>query len=117
MITRYQLRQAKKRVIKKYNHKKLMDTCKKVSRSPIVIDKSLFKKNLKTIDFFYEENGCWAYTNGICIYLNIWKSYNPELLYYTLFHEALHGIFRINNCEISEYREHQIMKYYDKKLL
>jgi hypothetical protein len=117
MISRGQLSKAKKRAIGFYNQRKLRHCVSKVSRGNVVIDKSLFKKHLEKIEFYCEENGYWAETDGQCIYINAWKPYDDNELFYTLFHEALHGIFRVNNYEMSEYREHEIMKHYDKKLL
>lgn len=60
----------------------------------------------------------WAETDGINIYLNNIKNYDDKLLYYTIWHELIHGMIkRKDNSELSEYLEHKFMFLFDKNLI
>tara|TARA_Y100000591_G_scaffold333321_1_gene375702 strand:+ start:4034 stop:4426 length:393 start_codon:yes stop_codon:yes gene_type:complete len=75
--------------------------------------------NLKNIEFVYDDKyRHWAETDNITIWLNKYKSFTEDLLYYTLLHEYLHGIIlRDNRHFISEKKEHDIMKLIDRQLI
>ena len=52
----------------------------------------------------------WAETDGESISINPLMPWSADELYWTLLHEALHGLVRRNDgSEVSELREHQIM--------
>ena len=61
----------------------------------------------------------WAETDGLKIWLSPLKEWNDHNLYYTLLHEALHGLIKrtLYSSHISELREHIIMLNLDKWLI
>ena len=60
----------------------------------------------------------WAETDGRVVWLNACMQWTPELLYWTLLHEVLHGaVQREGGRELSEHLEHRIMAKMDHRLL
>lgn len=74
---------------------------------------------LDHIHFFDAGDGDhWAHTDGASTWINQCRHFTPELLYWTLLHEALHGaLTREGGVELSEWREHEIMRRIDPRLL
>lgn len=65
---------------------------------------------LQNVNFICDiHHNHWAETNGISISLNNIKSWDYDNLFWTLIHEAIHGIITCNNHEIPEEKEHSIM--------
>ena len=71
------------------------------------------------IYFLYDHIGDhWAETDGVSIWLNMYKVFTPKVLYYTILHEYLHGlIIRKDGNYLSERAEHNMMEYLDKRLI
>ena len=71
------------------------------------------------IYFLYDPIGDhWAETDGVSIWLNTYKVFTPKLLYYTILHEYLHGmIIRKDGNYLSEWNEHRLMEYLDRRLI
>lgn len=60
----------------------------------------------------------WAETDGKKIWINPLKEWSREDLFYTLLHEALHGIVRRGTRgDVSELREHLMMSRIDPRLV
>ena len=60
----------------------------------------------------------WAETDGCSIWLSPLKRWTPDALYFTLLHEALHGLVRRKDgSELSEHREHVLMTMLDDRLV
>lgn len=60
----------------------------------------------------------WAETDGKKIWINPLKEWSREDLFYTLLHEALHGIVRRGtHGDVSELREHLMMSRIDPRLV
>lgn len=60
----------------------------------------------------------WAETDGIYIWLNRYKDFTPDLLYYTILHEYLHWlIIRKDGNYLSERSEHKLMEHLDQRLI
>ena len=60
--------------------------------------------------------------DGTTCRLNAWRPFDDRTLYYTLLHEELHGVVNVvlrngESSEVSESREHQIMKSLDRRLI
>ena len=74
---------------------------------------------LNNIEFFYDDiNKHWAETDGESIWLNTWKEWNYEDIYYTLIHEVLHGLIRRKGIHhIPENKEHILMKNIEPLLI
>ncbi len=125
-LTREKINDAKGRVRnffktnKKMGKKsKIYKISKKYCRNKnIKIDYNSGLQCLERINLFYNDiEKHWAVTDGIGIWLNTYREYNDDLLEKTLLHEALHGIILANGYYIPEYKEHNIMKLIDSKLL
>lgn len=125
-LTRLKINEAKGRVQNffKINKKmgkksKIYKISKKYCRNKnIEIDYNSGLQCLERINLFYNNiDKHWAETDGIEIWLNIYRKYNDDLLEKTLLHEAFHGIILANGHSIPEYKEHDIMKLIDSKLL
>lgn len=67
----------------------------------------------------YDDDGCqWAQTDGTCVWINLWHRFDDEVLFWTLLHEILHGMFRRPcGAELSECREHRVMQRIDSRLV
>jgi len=74
---------------------------------------------LKNIKLEYEDIiQNWAETDGSSITINSYHDWEDSILEKTLIHEALHFIIlRDGRHEISEYKEHNIMKSIDSELV
>jgi len=74
---------------------------------------------LNNVNFINENISHWAETDGFKIWLSSHKNWNNHNLYYTLLHEALHGlVIRTNtNHELSEFIEHKFMLNLDYYLI
>ena len=77
------------------------------------------EKNSDNIYFIYDSvNKHWAETDGENIWINTFKKYNEEILYYTILHEAMHNIvYRDDKYSLSEILEHKMMENINKKLI
>jgi hypothetical protein len=81
-------------------------------------DEAIYKLN--NIEYYYDEinDGFWAETDGIKIWLNTFQDWNDELLKNTLIHTALHFTIRSNGkYDISERKEHNIMMQINPDLI
>ena len=125
IITRYQINFTKNKVKKYFENQKKLKNRSKLYKIASFIARS---KNIKidydrilinNIHFITDLiNNHWAETDGNAIYINNVKDYNKNLLYYTILHESLHGcITRNNESELSEFAEHKLMYFLDKKLI
>ncbi len=77
-------------------------------------------KVLQTVDFIPADElpQHWAETDGKKIWINPLKEWSREELFYTLLHEALHGIVqRGTRGDVSELREHLLMSRIDPRLV
>lgn len=121
-ITRYKLKLCIDLVNKKIkselnNESKLFRIAKKYCRNDNFKFKFLNCHN-KDINFIYDKENHWAETDCKSIWLNVYKNFSFNLLYYTLLHEKLHGIIlRKGKFELSEEVEHKIMFEYDSLLI
>ena len=118
-ITRYQIQQGIKHTQNYINKNKslIYKVATNICRSNIIID---YKRNvLNNIEFIYDPKGdYWAETDGIKIIINTYNNFTPDVLYFTLLHETMHGMIkRINNHELSELTEHRIMYLINKRLI
>lgn len=60
----------------------------------------------------------WAQTDGSCVWINLWHRFDDEVLFWTILHEVLHGMFRRPcGAELSECREHRVMQRIDPRLV
>ena len=77
-----------------------------------------FERTL-SIEFLHDaEEDHWAETDGRTVWINTHKQFTPDLLYYTLLHETLHGMVRRpDGHELSEGAEHRMMRLIDAELL
>ena len=71
------------------------------------------------IELVYDDDSYWAMTDGETIWLNMYKEYDDDLLFFTLLHEMLHGLVirGEGNYELSELREHNLMGLLDSRLI
>lgn len=121
-ITRYKLKLCIDLVNKKIkselnNNSRLFKIAKKYCRNQKIKFK-YFKCNINNINFIYDKENHWAETDCKNIWLNTYKNFTFNLLYYTLLHEKLHGIIlRDGKYELSESLEHKIMYEYDSLLI
>tara|TARA_B100000287_G_scaffold420782_1_gene460621 strand:- start:917 stop:1291 length:375 start_codon:yes stop_codon:yes gene_type:complete len=121
-LTRYVLKKCLRRVNNYINEQKKLGIKSDImSCSKLKIRKSKIDINYRTLTdiiFIYDSiNKHWAETDGYKIWLNTYKEYNDDTLYYTLLHENLHGIIYRNGENLSEYLEHEIMKLLNIKLI
>ena len=73
---------------------------------------------LSNIQFLYDSVEChWAETDGSYIWLNIYKPWTTDLLFWTLVHECIHGIITIHGRELTEWKEHKIMRDVDSNIV
>lgn len=124
-ITRYQINKIKKKLLKFLNNiernkkkTKFYKLAATICRSNSI--KININKNILNNIYFITDNINlhWAETDGQNIYLNNIKNYNYDLLYYTIWHELIHGmILRKDNSELSEYLEHKFMLQFNKQLI
>ena len=118
-LTRYTIQKGVKRTRRFINRNKSLinRVASSVCRSNVNINYK--RKTLDNIEFIFDPIGNhWAETDSKYIYINIYKKFTPSLLYYTLLHEAIHGmVTRTNNHELSELKEHQIMYAIDNRLI
>ena len=118
-LTRYTIQKGVKRTKRFINKNKSLihKVASNICRSNININYN--RKVLDNIELIFDsEENHWAETDNKNIYINTYKDFTPSLLYYTLLHEALHGMFtRTNNHELSEFTEHRIMYAIDKRLI
>lgn len=77
------------------------------------------KNTLDNIEFIYDDiYKHWAETDAHTIWLNTYKYFDDNTLYYTLLHEYMHGLIcRKNKHYLSENLEHKIMKLVDINLI
>ena len=83
----------------------------------IYYDEAIYK--LDHINFYYEDDlQNWGETDGLSLSLNSYHEWDDEALEKTLIHEALHFIIQRQGIhEISEYKEHNIMRSIDSELV
>lgn len=121
-ITRYKLTSCidlvNKKIKKELNKEsRLYKIAKKYCRNDNFKFK-FFNCDKKHINFIYDTENHWAETDCKTIWINVYKNFNYDLLYYTLLHEKLHGlILRDGRHELSEEIEHKIMLEYDSLLI
>lgn len=74
---------------------------------------------LKNILFEYDsESRHWAQTDGTHVWLNTWRRFDDDALFWTILHEVMHGMFtRVHGHELSEPLEHRIMERVDSRLV
>jgi hypothetical protein len=124
-LTRKTINDERKRVLlffendKSLGHKSVIKkvaefTCR-TNRVTINYDRRKLLRNLQFITDAVEQH--WAETDGYSIYLNNWKEFDRSTLYFTMLHEALHGMVHRNNNELSEQTEHRMMEMIDKQLV
>ena len=84
-----------------------------------ILDDNHYYNILNNIEFIYDDTyKHWAETDGKTIWLNTYKKWTQDLLKYTIIHECLHGLIKINGKHFtSEYKEHLIMENIDKLLI
>lgn len=123
-ITRYILKTQIKLINKFFLKQSKMNKISQIYKASLKILKNKpivnynRKKILKNIYFIYNfVDKHWAETDGEKIWLNTYKDFNIETLYYTILHEALHGAIYENGKEISETKEHKIMKLINCNLI
>ena len=87
----------------------------------VTVDYEHAKTVLCNIEFDVAEcrdDGSWASTDGCSIWLSPHRPFCTLTLYYTLLHEALHGMVRrARRHELSEPTEHRMMELIDAKLV
>lgn len=84
----------------------------------VAFDLSRLVAVLSRIQFVHDEpGGHWAETDGREIWLNTWKDWTPELLFWTLAHESLHGTLTCGAHELPEGKEHRVMYDADPRLV
>ena len=81
--------------------------------------KLMQEKKISFLDTSAAAAGHWAETDGDSIWISPLKRWTQDDLYYTLLHEALHGLVRRgdNGSELAEHREHLLMTNIDLKLV
>ena len=124
-VTRYAIKKTIKKVEKYISiQKKLAKKSKLYRLAKFICRTDRFtidgSRNFKDkIDFLYDPAGDhWAETDGEYIWINTHKIFTPNLLYYTILHEYLHGlIIRKDGNYLSERAEHIMMEYLDRRLI
>ena len=125
IITRHKLNIAVERVNKFLNLQKKKgnkSNLYKISKKYCRLSKINIKYTnccCKNIYFFYDDvNKHWAETDTKNIWINLYKKFSNNLLYYTILHEKLHGIvLRENKHFLTEHVEHKVMFELNKKLV
>lgn len=87
----------------------------------VIIDYAHAKTVLRNIEFDVAEcvdDGSWASTDGSCIWLSPHRPFCASTLFYTVLHEAMHGMVRrARGHELSELAEHRLMALTDRRLV
>ena len=98
-VTRYAIKKTIKKVERYISiQKKLAKKSKLYRLAKFICRTDIFtidgSRNFKDkIDFLYDPVGDhWAETDGEYIWINTHKIFTPNLLYYTILHEYLHGL-------------------------
>ena len=112
-LTRYQIIKYQNKILhllsNKHFQKKLKKIAINICRTQNIIIIPKIKIGIEIITF---ESGHWAETDGERIWLNNCKSFDSNLLYFTLLHEYLQGVIhRHPNFEIPEEKEHKFMLF------
>ena len=90
-----------------------------IRNNNFIINQAHYKTLIYQIEFLYNDiESYWAETDGETIWLNTYKYWTPDLLYYTLIHECIHGLIkRKDGNYLSEHREHKLMGELDPLLI
>ena len=61
----------------------------------------------------------WAQTDGTRVWLNTWRQFDDDTLFWTILHEVVHGMFTRarGGHELSESLEHRIMEGIDRRMV
>jgi hypothetical protein len=117
-LTRYKINKFKNKVklYLKNNKKIIIKKASYICRSNIIANLNI--ESINNIEFIYNDvDKHWAETDCNKIYLNTYKNFSDNSLFLTLLHETFHGMIKKNNSEISEYLEHKIIYFINKKLI
>ena len=90
-----------------------------IRNNNFIINHVHYKTLIHKIEFLYNDTeSYWAETDGETIWLNTYKNWTFDLLYYTLIHECIHGLIkRKDGNYLSEHKEHLLMKEIDPLLI
>jgi len=90
-----------------------------IRNNNFIIDDAHYKILIHKIEFLYNDTeSYWAETDGETIWLNTYKNWTPDLLYYTLIHECIHGLIkRKDGSYLSEHKEHKLMEELEPLLI